>query len=87
MLQGVDFQKMNHAFTMWAKLYVSIELGNWRARSVNGKTIRSTVSNYDKSYQNFVSLIRFFSQKRGQVVQVARLENGKSSGIPVVKKC
>lgn len=83
-VQRVNFEKINHAFTKWAEQYVSIEPGDWIA--VDGKAIRSTVSNYDKSYQNFVSLVSFFSQKRGQVVQVARLENGKSSEIPVVRK-
>jgi FMN phosphatase YigB (HAD superfamily) len=83
-LQRVNFEQLNDAFTMWARQSVSIEPGDWI--SVDGKAIRSTVSNYDKSYQNFVSLVSFFSQKQGQVVQVARLENGKSSEIPAVQK-
>ena len=83
-LQRVNFEQMNNAFTKWARQYVSIEPGDWI--SVDGKAIGSTVSNYDKSYQNFVSLVSFFSQKHGQIVQVARLENGKSSEILAVKK-
>ena len=83
-LQKVNFEQMHDAFTKWAKQYVAIEPGDWIA--VDGKAICSTVSDYDKSYQNFVSLVSFFSQKRGQVCPVARLENGKSSEIRTVKE-
>lgn len=61
-----------------------MEPGDWI--SVEGKAMGSTVSDDDKSYQNFVSLVSFFSQKRGPVVPVARLEHGKSRESPAVKK-
>ncbi len=53
--------------------------------SIDGKALASTVTDYNSSYQNFVSLVSVFSHKRGQVVRAAKLENQKSSEIPTVQ--
>jgi hypothetical protein len=79
-----DFQQVCQAFEKWAKDYVPVQKGDWC--SIDGKAIRSTVSDYDKSYQNFVSLISVFAHKQGQVIGVASLYNGKSSEIPAVEQ-
>ena len=52
-----------------------IQAGEWIA--IDGKSIRSTVSDYSDSYQNFVSLVSLFCRKREQVLHVQRLENKK----------
>ena len=81
-IMRIDFDSLNNAFYKWASAYVKIEKNDWL--SVDGKSIKSTVEDYDKSYQNFVSLVSVFSQKRGQVVKASAFENKKTSEISVV---
>ena len=61
---------------------MSIEKGDWF--SIDGKCIRSTVSDYSSSYQDFVSLASIFAQKQGQVIRIAKFSSKKSSEIPTV---
>jgi hypothetical protein len=82
-IKGVDFDRVSIAFNQWASQYVMLEPHEWMA--VDGKALASTVTAYDSSYQNFVSLVSVFSHKRGQVLQVATLENQKRSEIPAVQ--
>jgi hypothetical protein len=42
------FLSIQSAFHKWTQSYVSIEAGEWIA--IDGKSIRSTVSNYSDSY-------------------------------------
>src|SRR5687768_13421177 len=75
-LLHLDFEQLNQAFTRWSSQYV-----DWSAQwlSIDGKSLKSTVSAYDSKEQNFVMLVSAFSQQTGLVRQVVRLENGKSS--------
>ena len=83
-IMNVDFDALNSAFHQWALGYVTIDKKEWL--SIDGKSIRSTVEEYNNSYQNFVSLVSVFSQKRAQVLKTAVFENKKSSEIPVVQQ-
>lgn len=82
-LMNINFNQLNQAFNTWALGYVTIEPNEWL--SIDGKAIRSTIVNYDQAYQNFVSLVSVFSQKRGQVIKSAMYENKKVSEISVVQ--
>ncbi|MCC6972235.1 MAG: ISAs1 family transposase [Phycisphaerales bacterium] len=83
-IMNVDFVALNNAFSQWASAYVSIEKDEWI--SIDGKSIRSTVENYDNSYQNFVSLVSVFTQKRGQVIKASAFDNKRTSEIAVVQQ-
>ena len=83
-IMRVDFEALNAAFYQWALGYVSIEKNEWLC--IDGKAIKSTVEEYDNSYQNFVSLVSIFSQKRGQVIKTAVYENKKVSEVSVVEQ-
>jgi hypothetical protein len=72
---STDFSCIQSAFHKWTQSYVPIQAGEWIA--IDGKSIRSTVSDYSDSYQNFVSLVSLFCRKREQVLHVQRLENKK----------
>jgi hypothetical protein len=72
-----DFASIQKAFHKWSQDFVSIEAGEWI--SVDGKSIRSTVSDYSNEYQNFVSLVSLFCSKREQVLHVEKLENRKGN--------
>jgi hypothetical protein len=81
-VKNLDFKDVMDAFHNWAAQYVEIEKNEWF--SIDGKALKSTVTDYSDAYQNFVSLVSVFSHKRGQVLKVAKLENKKSSEIPTV---
>jgi len=82
-IMNVDFNLLNQAFSQWALGYVTIEKDDWL--SIDGKSIRSTVENYNNAYQNFVSMVSVFSQKRGQVIKTATFESKKMSEVSVVR--
>lgn len=83
-LKGVNFDDVLNGFNKWASEYVTIEAKEWL--SLDGKALGSTVTEYDSSYQNFVSFVSVFTHKRGQVIACGLLENKKSSEIPKVKE-
>ena len=80
LIQHTDFNDICQIFKNWAEQCVSTDTGDWLA--VDGKAIASTVSDYDNSFRDFVSLVSVFSQRRGQVVGFGKLSNKKSSEIP-----
>lgn len=76
-IMRLDFDSLQQAFYTWARTYVPIEEGEWF--SIDGKSIRSTVSDPVNEYQNFVSLVSLFNARREQVLCVKQLENKKSN--------
>ncbi len=83
-IRSINFNEVLVIFETWALSYITIEKKEWFA--IDGKALGSTVTDYSTNYQNFVSLISVFSQKRGQVIATSKLENNKSSEIPTVKE-
>ena len=80
---SVDFSSIQAAFHKWTSNYVQIQAGEWI--SIDGKSIRSTVSDYSNEYQNFVSLVSLFCSKREQVLHVEKLENKKANEGQIVE--
>jgi len=80
---GTDFGSIQKAFHKWTRSYVKIKSGEWI--SIDGKSIRSTVSDYSNEYQNFVSLVSLFLSKREQVLHVQKLENKKGNEAQIVE--
>ena len=76
-IMDTDFASVQACFHKWARNYVPIEQGEWI--SIDGKSIRSTVSDYSCEYQNFVSLVSLFCRKREQIIHVEKLENKKGN--------
>jgi hypothetical protein len=77
MMQRLDFEQLQERFHSWAKSYVDIGEQDWLC--LDGKAVKSTVSDYSSSYQNFLSLVSVFSQRMEQVIHVEKLENKKAS--------
>lgn len=82
-LRQLDFQDLSAQFHNWMKQYVKLEAGEWL--SLDGKSIKGTVSNYDNSYQNFVSLVSLYSHHQGIVVALKAFENKNQSEQKVVQ--
>ena len=70
---GLDFNQFAALFNRWASAYVDIQPGEWLAS--DGKSIRGSVSNYNSSEQDFISLVSLFSQKRGEVICALPMHN------------
>jgi hypothetical protein len=83
-IMSTDFASVQKAFHRWTQTYVSIKPGDWVA--IDGKSIRSTVSDYSNEYQNFVSLVSLFGCRSEQVLHVEKLENKKGNEAQVVEE-
>jgi DDE_Tnp_1-associated len=82
-VMGVDFDKLAATFNDWALSYVDLEVSEWC--SIDGKSIKGTVQNYEKECQNFVSIVSVFASKRGLVLGMEKLENKQESEIQTVQ--
>lgn len=79
-LVQLDFKALAMAFRRWAA-------GQGPRRlSIDGKSLRSTVSEYGNERQNFVALVSAFCQQTGLIEEVERFENGKQSEISSVRE-
>ena len=83
-LMHLDFEALNEAFAQWAQTHLHVDAGDWV--SVDAKAIRSTVTDYDKAYQDFVCLVSAFAQEQGTVLAMARYHNKDTSEVIVTRE-
>ena len=83
-LQNVDFDKFTQIFYKWTIDFVEIEDSEWV--SIDGKAICGTVSDPHDKKQKFINLVSVFLSKRKQVIHIGKINSGKESEIPKVKK-
>ncbi|MBX0334615.1 ISAs1 family transposase [Pontibacter sp. HSC-14F20] len=79
-LTHVDFRALAAAFRRWAAGQ------GRRVVSIDGKSLRATVSEHDNERQNLVVLVSAFCQQTGLVEEVERFENGRQSEIGSVRE-
>jgi predicted transposase YbfD/YdcC len=89
-MMGVDWANLIEIFNEWAsENYSEKTKRDWLA--VDGKSLRSTVTNFGDEQQNFVAIVSLFSHSTGWVVRLGRFENKKESEIgqarDMVKDC
>jgi hypothetical protein len=56
-----------------------------QAYSLDGKSLKSTLSDYPESYQDLVAMVQVFSHQSGQVVGMQAFHNGKQGEAQVVR--
>lgn len=83
-LMQVDFKDLKEIFYKWSLQYVEISKEDYY--SIDGKSIRSTLSNYSNDMQDFISIVTVFSQKRKQVLTQQKYHNKKTSEIGIVQE-
>lgn len=84
-IRGVDCQELIKIFNEWALLkYGNPQELDWLA--IDGKSLRSTVVNYDNKQQNFVMIVSTFSQTTGLVVNREKFENKQDSETRIVQE-
>ena len=79
----LDYEKLQEVFKQWSKQYSLIPSSEWI--SLDGKSLKNTVSNYDNAQQNFINCVSAFSHQRGLVLGVKMMENKSESEINVVR--
>ncbi len=82
-LQKLNFTHLVDLFHRWMSQSVEIAPGEWL--SIDGKSIKGTVSNFDNAGQNFVSLVSVYSHHQGVVVALQQFENKADSEQKVVQ--
>ncbi|WP_424103240.1 ISAs1 family transposase [Moorena producens] len=80
---NLDYEKLQIVFNEWSKQYSVIPSNEWI--SLDGKSLKNTVSNYDQAQQNFINCVSAFSHQRRLVLGVKMMENKQESEIPVVR--
>jgi hypothetical protein len=80
----LDFQPLMNLFNTWAAMTVPPNSGERLA--IDGKSIRCTVTDYNESYQNFISMVSVYSHQRGIVLLTQTLSNKTESEIAIVEK-
>jgi predicted transposase YbfD/YdcC len=83
-LQNIDFQPLTDIFNSWAQKLLPAEPGERLA--IDGKSIRCTVTNYNESYQSFISVVSVYSHQRGIVLRMQPMSNKCESEIAIVKQ-
>jgi len=81
-LMRLDYSLLYEAFYNWAIQYVNPE----SLISIDGKSIRSTLSNPVDAQQDFIALVSAYCTQRGEVVAAEAYHNAKESEVAVVKR-
>ncbi|MBW4452408.1 MAG: ISAs1 family transposase [Nostoc indistinguendum CM1-VF10] len=83
-IKTLNFNPLTDLFNTWAGMTVPANPGERLA--IDGKSIRCTVTDYNDSYQNFISMVSVYSHQRGIVLRTQTMSNKLESEITVVEK-
>lgn len=83
-MMQLDFAAFALVFEQWAKQ--SLPMESAAVVAIDGKSIKSTVTQYDQATQNFVSVVSVFSHECGFVYQMQAMENHNQSEQSVVQQ-
>ncbi|MBC7970005.1 MAG: ISAs1 family transposase, partial [Verrucomicrobia bacterium] len=83
-LQRVDFEPFVALFNRWSHLFIELTEETWVA--ADGKSIKSTLSDYSESYQNFITSVSALTHQSGVVLHLQMMHNKQTSEIEVVRQ-
>lgn len=83
-LQRVDFEPLVELFNTWSSTFIEVSEPTWVA--LDGKSIKSTLTDYSTSYQNFVMTVCAFTHQSGIVLHLQTMENQHTSELEVVQQ-
>ena len=78
-LTGMDFDELNEVLSSWMCEVMESQGKSDQWLSIDGKAIKSTVTEHNSSKQNYLSLVSVFSVNMGIVISASKLENKKSN--------
>lgn len=79
----VDFVSFTEAFNAWAQAVFTPAPGEQLV--TDGKGIKASVSDYDQSYQDFISVVSACRVAQGVVVGLETMRNQQTSEIKTVE--
>jgi hypothetical protein len=79
---AVNFDELTKAFYLWARQ--NIELSDEDAYAIDGKCIRSTVTDSNDPEQNYLSIVTAFGQNSKRVLVQKKFYSKKESEISKV---
>ena len=82
-MMDLDYEELQLAFNQWTQQSSLIPSSEWV--SLDGKSLKNTVSNSNNAQQNFINCVSAFSQQRKLVLGVKMAENKRESEIKVVQ--
>jgi DDE_Tnp_1-associated len=83
-LHRIDFKPLVTLFNRWSQKMIQLVEQTWVA--ADGKSIKSTLSDYSESYQNFVTTVSAFTHQSGVVLRLQVMNNKQTSEIEVVRQ-
>jgi len=83
-LSTVVFDELSEQFKKW--LIENGLVNTDELFSIDGKAIKSTLTDYSSKDQNYISIVSAFAHKSGIVLYSKKFENKKSSEIPIVEE-
>jgi hypothetical protein len=83
-LQQIDFDELSAIIKDWLIEQNLLDPDEWI--SIDGKSIKSTVSDYNSLNQNFVSIVTAFSHKSGISILSEKFQSKKVSEIDIADK-
>jgi len=84
-MMGINNNDLIQVFNQWAcQLSSEEEIPDWIA--IDGKSIKSTLTDAYGNKQNFASIVSWYSQETGLVLALEKLENKKTSEIHCVRE-
>ncbi len=90
-LGKLDFEAFQQQFQAWLGQLAVPQLptqppAQQAAYSLDGKSLKSTLSHYPESYQDFVAMVQVFSHQSGLVAGLQAFHNGKQGEAQVVRQ-
>nr|WP_041918468.1 ISAs1 family transposase [Gloeocapsa sp. PCC 7428] len=83
-MMQLDFAEFAAVFSQWAKQFVPLDPA--AVVAIDGKSIKSTVSDCHQNTQAFVSVVSLFSHECGFVYQMQAMDNHNTSEQTVVQQ-
>lgn len=84
-LKALDFVSFNYALSSWMEEVLASQGKGDQWLSIDGKAIKSTLSDPHSSQQNFLSMVTIFSNNLGVAITALPNENKKSNEGTAVK--
>jgi hypothetical protein len=83
-LMSLDFNCLSQALYKWVRARIKIKKGEWL--SSDGKGIKGTITDYERKYQNFVSLVSLYCTRSGIVISALAMNNKDKSEIETLRE-
>jgi hypothetical protein len=83
-LPQVDFEPLVNLFNTWSQMLLRLAEQTWVA--ADGKSIKSTLTDYGESYQNFITTVSAFTHDTGVVLGLHGMNNQQTSELKVVRQ-